>query len=88
MKRFQPIDRTDPGPQEDTTMSDVPTTKAFLIQWSEGEPTLVLADDFNQAVETFVTAMADEDCSMGDVRRWIQSVTIIADTIISARKGY
>ena len=59
--------------------------KAFLIQWSEGDPVLVLASSFASAVETFSHEMADEGQVARDVLQWIESVTLIAENIITEK---
>ncbi len=62
--------------------------KAYLIQWSEGEPTLALATDFSNAIEMFCVDMADDENDTDQVKSWIESVTLIAESVLSQPIDY
>ena len=57
--------------------------KAFQITWSEGNPTVVLAMDFDDALETFVNSIIAEDRELSDeqIRSWIDAVVSIGDGV-------
>lgn len=57
--------------------------KAFLITWSEGDPTLVIAADFNKALDRFVREVRDGDDTDEQVRSWIDSVQKVADKVLN-----
>lgn len=61
--------------------------KAYLIQWSEG-PTLVLATDFSNAIEMFCADMADDENDTDQVRSWIESVSLVAESVLSQPINY
>lgn len=62
--------------------------KAFLIQWSEGDPVLVLARDFSAAIDVFCDEMKEEDITPEEVKSWIESVNLVADYVVSERVNY
>ena len=60
--------------------------KAYQIAYSEGDPVVVVADDFNHAVDSFTTWVRREDgyenAYEADVRSWTEAVNGVADEVI------
>ena len=60
--------------------------KAYIIRWSEGGPTCVLARSFHEAIDVFVKNLASDGSAetAEQATDWIEGVDLWADEVLVA----
>lgn len=64
--------------------------RVFLVTWSEGDPTVVLAANYAEAVKEFIADVVaeDDETDASEVEAWILSVSMLAEKVVYSRANY